>query len=102
MPKAKAAAVYLMRGLAALVEEHESLKRHGIGVTSYGILRYHKTLPIEELLTTVPVWLSPQLYTAEPDVIDEEIPNWRERAGNEDAEVVPSFATFGPNNRLWR
>lgn len=97
---ARASAARLMRGLAELVSKHEPLRRHGVGVTSYGILRYHRTLPIPELLRTVPVWLSPQLYTAEPDLVDEAIEDWRERAGASGAEVVPSFATFGPNGGL--
>jgi hypothetical protein len=97
---AKAAAVKLMRGLAALVTEYASLQKHGVGVTSYGILRYHKTLPVEELLKTTRVWLSPQLYTAKPDLVDEMILDWRERADDLQAEVVPSFATFGPNSGL--
>lgn len=100
---AKASAVKLMRGLAELVESHASLRKHGIGVTSYGVLRYHKTLPIEELLNTVPVWLSPQLYTATPELIDDAIYDWRNRVGDpssQEPEVVPSFATFGPNSGL--
>ncbi len=95
---ARSAAVRLMLGLAQLVAEHESLRQHGVGVTSYGVLRYHKTLPVEELLRTVPVWLSPQLYTATPELVDEMISDWRAHAGNPGVAVVPSFATFGPNS----
>lgn len=91
-------ALKLMLALGKLVKAHPALENFGVGVTSYGILRYHKTLAVQELLRTVPVWLSPQLYTATPAQVDDAIDDWRERAGDFSLDVVPSFGLYGPNS----
>lgn len=90
----QARATILMRGLQELSHKHKLL--HGVGLTSYGIAKYHRTLPWHELLEGAD-WLSPQLYTASAKMVDRGIEQWRELADDADQllPMIPSIGTFG-------
>ena len=91
----RASAKKLMEGLKNMAHEHRLV--HGVGVTSYGVAKYHPTLPWKQFLENAD-FLSPQLYTASPKQVDAGIQQWYKHAKDYTSQLLPmlpSIGTFG-------
>lgn len=68
----------------------------GIGVTSYGMVDYHRNFPWAAFAKLAPGGFgSPQLYTVSPAEVDRGIASWRRHGWSVQLASVP---TFGPKS----
>jgi len=68
-------------------------ERLGLGVTSYGMAKYHPNFPWAEFGGYG--FGSPQLYSVGPQQVDQGIQQWREHGWK---TIIPSVPTFGNND----
>lgn len=64
-------------------------ERHGIGITSYGVQRFHKNFPWEDFGGVG--FGSPQLYRVSRELVEDSVHTWGERWDS----ILPSIPTFG-------
>jgi len=68
-----------------------------LGLTSFGVTRFHKSLPWDIFLQDKRIAVhSPQLYNAAKGLMETGLEGWAEGALHHKPSVVPSIGTFGP------
>jgi len=93
----EASARILVRTVNKLVSDYSMDWGHWF--TSYGVAKFHRNFPWRTFAKPARV-LSPQLYIATPETVDEAIRDWYLKADDkwQDKIMIPSIGTYGPQS----